>query len=114
MTKRDRDTASIFLAALAVESEELRKQHLDRVCDDDEALSYRIEELLAVYPKVERFLESPATDAGVNVDEPAPLERPGAAIGPYKLLEVIGEGGMGTVYMAEQALPMRRKVALKI
>src|SRR5262249_57232957 len=41
-------------------------------------------------------------------------EGPGTVIGPYKLLEAIGEGGMGTVFMAEQTLPVRRRVALKV
>ena len=45
---------------------------------------------------------------------PDPIERPGTVIGPYKLLEQIGEGGMGVVYMAEQTQPVRRKVALKV
>jgi serine/threonine-protein kinase len=49
----------------------------------------------------------------VTVDE-SPSERPGAMIGPYKLLEQIGEGGMGVVFMAEQTQPLRRKVALKV
>jgi serine/threonine protein kinase len=48
------------------------------------------------------------------VDEPAVSERPGTVIGPYKLLEQIGEGGFGVVFMAEQQQPIRRKVALKV
>ena len=49
-----------------------------------------------------------------TVDAPAPAEGPGTVIGPYKLLEKIGEGGFGIVYMAAQTEPVRRKVALKI
>src|SRR5262249_31073161 len=49
-----------------------------------------------------------------TIDQPPETEDPGTVIGPYKLLEPIGEGGMGVVYMAEQTRPMRRKVALKI
>ena len=48
------------------------------------------------------------------LEKPSPAERPGTRIGPYKLLQQIGEGGMGVVYMAEQQEPVRRKVALKI
>ena len=60
------------------------------------------------------FLESPATPPTAAVEPSAPGEGPGPLIGPYKLLERIGEGGMGEVWMAEQRQPMRRKVALKI
>jgi eukaryotic-like serine/threonine-protein kinase len=60
---------------------------------------------------------SPTPDAGPTEDIPAPrhiTEGPGSRIGPYKLLQAIGEGGMGAVYMAEQERPVRRRVALKI
>jgi serine/threonine protein kinase len=59
---------------------------------------------------------SPPPDAGPTVDIPAPrriAEGPGMRIGPYKLLQLIGEGGMGVVYLAEQETPIRRRVALK-
>jgi tetratricopeptide (TPR) repeat protein len=59
------------------------------------------------------FLDSPAPALAATVDEPM-AERPGTVIGPYKLLEQIGEGGFGVVYMAEQTQPIRRMVALKI
>src|SRR5205823_9279388 len=76
----------------------------------DQQLRGRVEELLAAYPKAESFLERPAA----TVDD-APLgERPGTAIGPYKLIEQVGEGGMGTVWMAQQQEPVRRLVALKL
>ena len=57
---------------------------------------------------------NPAADLAATLDMPPIAERPGQAIGRYKLLEEIGEGGMGVVYMAEQQEPVRRKVALKI
>src|SRR4029077_13667158 len=50
---------------------------------------------------------------GTKIDQPI-AERPGSVIGPYKLLEQIGEGGFGVVFMAEQAYPVRRRVALKV
>src|SRR5205814_550333 len=59
------------------------------------------------------FLERPAVVLE-TVDQPAALEAPGTRIGPYKLLEVIGEGGMGVVYLAAQTEPVRREVALKV
>jgi hypothetical protein len=57
--------------------------------------------------------EKPAAQIAATVDDPI-SERPGTVIGPYKLLQQIGEGGMGTVFMAEQSHPVQRKVALKI
>src|SRR5437899_12061015 len=73
----------------------------------------RIDQLLQARSKAEGFLESPAPALTTTVDEPI-TERPGTVIGPYKLLEQIGEGGFGLVFMAEQQHPIRRKVALKI
>ena len=57
---------------------------------------------------------SPTEVLSATLDSPAPGERPGTVIGPYKLLQQIGEGGMGTVFMAEQIHPVRRKVAVKL
>ena len=72
---------------------------------------------MAASEKVGSFLDKPAvpppTTAGTATYEPI-VERPGTVIGPYKLLEQIGEGGMGLVFVAEQQHPIRRKVALKI
>jgi serine/threonine protein kinase/Flp pilus assembly protein TadD len=106
-------TESLFWSALALESPTERAHYLDQACGSDPLLRVQVEELLAAYPKVERFLESPAVPEGVTVDEPL-TERPGTLIGPYKLMEQIGEGGMGLVFVAEQQQPVRRKVALKV
>jgi serine/threonine protein kinase len=59
-------------------------------------------------------LQEPSAGPAATIDEPEITERPGTVIGPYKLLEQIGEGGFGVVFMAEQTQPMRRKVALKV
>jgi serine/threonine protein kinase len=77
-------------------------------------LRRKVERLLDAQPKVGGFLAAPAAGPTHTFGPPPALERPGTNIGPYKLLEVIGEGGMGVVYMAEQTHPVRRKVALKI
>src|SRR5262249_21986881 len=77
-------------------------------------LRQKIEALLRAYEQAGSFLESPASPPVATIDEPPPTEGPGTIIGPYKLLEQIGEGGFGVVYMAEQTQPVRRKVALKI
>src|SRR5262245_2218363 len=107
-------TESLFWSALAISSPEERARYLDRQCGGDQRLRGRIEELLAAYPKVEDFLEPPAPSLVATVDEPPITEGPGTIIGPYKLLEQIGEGGFGVVFLAEQTQPVRRRVALKV
>jgi serine/threonine protein kinase len=104
---------SIFLAAADKEADE-RVAYLDGACGSDRALRERVERLLAAQSKVHSFLEAPEPAVVVTVDEPAVSERPGTVIGAYKLLEQIGEGGFGVVFMAEQTQPVRRKVALKV
>src|SRR5207245_684681 len=64
-------------------------------------------------PRAGSFLEPPAPALAATADEPAG-ERPGAAVGPYRLLEQLGEGGFGVVFLAEQTQPIRRRVALKV
>src|SRR4051794_40304708 len=103
-------TESLFWSALAIPSAEERARFLDGECGGDGQLRARLEELLAAYPKVEGFLE-PAAPA--TVDEPPGSEHQGGAVGAYKLVEQVGEGGMGTVWMAQQTEPVRRVVAVK-
>jgi serine/threonine-protein kinase len=105
----------IFYAALEFDSPVARSAFLDRVCGEAE-LRRRVERLLALVPEASDFLEAPApmpTATAAHVSRPG-VEEPGTVIGPYKLMEQIGEGGMGVVYVAEQHQPVRRKVALKI
>jgi serine/threonine protein kinase/tetratricopeptide (TPR) repeat protein len=104
---------SIFLNALEKADASERAAYLDSACGTDQRLRRRVERFLATQPKVRDFLESPAAGLPVAVDQEI-AEQPGAVIGPYKLLEQIGEGGMGLVFMAEQKEPVRRKVALKL
>jgi serine/threonine protein kinase/tetratricopeptide (TPR) repeat protein len=105
----------IFWEAAQLAPGEPRAAYLARTCGEDRALRQRIERLLNVQPKVEGFLEQPFPSPGQLPpgEEPA-AERPGTATGPYKLLEQIGEGGMGLVFLAEQSQPVRRRVALKV
>src|SRR4051812_32693700 len=105
---------AIFGAALEIDSPSDRARYLDRACAGNPALRSRVEALLAAHARAGDFLEAPATPLDVDGDPTELTESVGTAIGPYKLLEVIGEGGMGVVYMAEQTEPVRRKVALKI
>jgi len=93
-----------------------RAAFLDRACAGDAGLREKVEELLRADDLAGDFLESgPGSADGTPDIESAPIsEAPGTRIGPYKLLEQIGEGGFGTVFMAEQEQPVRRRVALKI
>ena len=87
-----------------------RGAFLDQACAGDPALRSRIEELLAGYAELEHALPT-----AMVAREPArPEEKPSDRIGRYKLLEKIGEGGCGVVWMAEQEEPVRRRVALKV
>jgi hypothetical protein len=117
----------IFLACLEKEGADQRAAFLTEACGSDEKLRQHVEALLHQHAQAGSFLEKPpAGAAGDTSDVPpgrwldqeelkaAPLEGPGTVIGPYKLLQQIGEGGFGVVFMAEQTQPVRRMVALKI
>jgi WD40 repeat protein/serine/threonine protein kinase len=103
----------IFWEALQLVSAEERRIYLERACGADQELRRLVEKLLRAQPKAAAFLEQPLAESHATVDEPI-SECPGTVIGPYKLLEQIGEGGFGVVFMAEQTQPVRRKVALKV
>jgi eukaryotic-like serine/threonine-protein kinase len=109
----------VFLAALEIGTPEGRAAYLDRACRDDAGLRQRVERLLQAHPQVGSFLEKPAADPQVTTDprtvEPrAGGDAVGGRVGPYKLLQKLGEGGMGAVYVAEQTEPVKRRVALKV
>jgi serine/threonine protein kinase len=114
MSEANLHTESLFSAALAIESAEERAKYLDQMCGSDQQLRARVEELLAAYPKVEGFLEAPAVEPGITTDQARRSECPGNLIGAYKLVQEVGEGGMGTVYLAQQTEPVKRLVALKV
>ena len=104
---------SLFAATLQKPPAD-RAAYLDQACADDPALRERVEALLRAQAAAGSFLESPAPSPVVTVDEQPVGEGPGTVIGPYKLLEQIGEGGMGTVWMAQQTEPVKRLVAVKL
>jgi WD40 repeat protein len=106
---------SIFASAIERPTPEERAAFLDTTCGSDVELRRRIEALLRAHDQAGGFLRDPpvAGDSWATIDQ-SNLKGPGTAIGPYKLLEQIGEGGFGVVFMAEQTQPMRRKVALKV
>jgi serine/threonine protein kinase len=105
---------AIFFAALEKGSPQERATYLDEACAGDPDLRRRIEKMLAAQAQAGSFLEQPARSPLMTVDERPVSEGPGTVIGPYKLMEQIGEGGMGLVFVAEQQHPVRRKVALKV
>jgi serine/threonine protein kinase/tetratricopeptide (TPR) repeat protein len=105
----------IFLSAVEKPSPAEREAYLVEACGDDAALREQVEALLRRHVAAGSFLSEPAVARPIATVDYEPLaEGPGAIIGPYKLLQKIGEGGFGVVYMAEQAEPIRRMVALKI
>ena len=109
MNERD-----IFERALDFEDESSRGKFLSGACGADYKLREQVESLLLAHAKECRVLDErvvPAIEAG-NV--PKQLDLPVGSIGPYKLCEQIGEGGMGVVYVAEQTKPVQRKVAIKV
>jgi serine/threonine protein kinase/WD40 repeat protein len=104
---------SIFLAALDIDDPQKRSAYLDCACAADPTLRTQVEQLLKAHQAPGSFMDRPAGGLVATIDEPI-TDRPGTVIGPYKLLEQIGEGGFGVVFMAEQTQPVRRKVALKV
>jgi len=104
---------SIFLAAIEEHAPAQWPAFLDRVCQGDYELRAEVAKLLQARAEIGSFHEDGRPSAVATVDDPV-HERPGTVIGPYKLLEQIGEGGMGLVFVAEQQQPIRRRVALKI
>src|SRR5947209_730908 len=115
MTERD-----IFIAAVQKQDPAQRRAYLDVACAQPPGLRQQVENLLRLNEGAGSFLENPAartpaTGPVPDAAEPAALrEASGAVIGPYKLIEPIGEGGMGTVWMAQQTEPIKRLVAVKL
>ena len=114
----------IFFEALEQGTPAERAAYLDGACGKNEALRHRVQLLLDHHFKQDGFMKDAAVDHDPRVDMVPPAgeatvalpsqEGPGTVIGRYKLLEQIGEGGFGLVYVAEQREPVKRRVALKI
>src|SRR5436305_1039965 len=103
----------ILLAAVEKPTAEAREAYLKEACGDNAELRAEVGALLKAYEAAGSFLEQPLFPPA-PAKPPEHAETPGRVIGPYKLIQQIGEGGMGVVFMAEQEQPVCRKVALKI
>ena len=116
---------SLFHQALQQPDAAARAAFLDQACANQPELRARLDKLLQAHDAPAGLFDKLAAEADTSDDaspgrwiDPAdtspPSEGPGTRIGPYKLMEQIGEGGMGLVFVAEQQQPVRRKVALKV
>src|SRR5262249_45918557 len=103
----------LFCAAIDIASPEERAAFVAQACGNDQQLKRQVERLLAAHFHGGSLLHAPAPGLGATVDQPG-CEAAGTVIGPYKLVQQIGEGGMGTVWMAQQQEPVKRLVAVKL
>jgi tetratricopeptide (TPR) repeat protein/serine/threonine protein kinase len=110
MAERTPSEQSIFLTAVEKPTAAERGAYLDQACTGNADLRSEVEALLAAHER----LPVPGTSAAADLDPLPAFTAPGTVIGRYKILEPIGEGGYGTVFMAEQTAPVQRRVALKI
>src|SRR5262249_42392331 len=113
MGEQSNQAKSIFLAAIDEQAPAQWPAFLEQACAGDVGLRAEVEKLLRAQAAMGSFHEAPPIALPATVDGLI-TERPGTIIGPYKLLEQIGEGGFGIVFMAEQREPIRRKVGLKV
>ena len=105
---------AIFAAARRIADSAARSEYLQEACGDDNVLRNRVSALLRVLTEDRDFLESPLATSEETTALMAQVEGVGTVLGPYRLLEQIGVGGMGLVFLAEQQQPVRRLVAVKI
>jgi serine/threonine protein kinase/tetratricopeptide (TPR) repeat protein len=104
----------IFLHAVELDSPEKRLEFLDCACASNEPLRREVERLIGAHEQLSSFMEYPAAPFCDTANWAPVTESAGTVVGPYQLLEQIGEGGFGFVYLADQRAPIRRQVALKI
>ncbi len=109
---------AVFLAAVEKSDLDERESYLREACGGDDAMRRQVENLLRRHEDAGSFLERPPLDEDLALADGGPAgsrtEYIGTKIGPYKLIQQLGEGGMGTVWVAEQTEPVKRRVALKV
>jgi eukaryotic-like serine/threonine-protein kinase len=115
MNQPEQREEAVFEAALKLAPDQ-RAAFLEQTCTGDTGLRHRVEVLLGAFERASGFMKQPAVSVPARTIAVSllPTERPGDRIGRYKLMEQIGEGGCGVVYVAEQEEPVRRRVALKV
>src|SRR5438309_6782303 len=113
MNELEQPEEVVFEAALRLTGHQ-RAAYLDQTCGGDTELRRRVDALLGAFERAGGFLKEPAMPAHARMVSLPPTEKHGDRICRYKLLEQIGEGGCGVVYVAEQEEPVRRRVALKV
>ena len=105
---------ALFCAALECPTAEEQSAFLDQACQGNAELRARLEELLRAHREAGSFIQPSSVESGETIDEIRPGVSPCTiTTGRYKLLQTLGEGGMGTVYLAEQHEPVKRRVAAR-
>jgi serine/threonine protein kinase/WD40 repeat protein len=114
MTAPANEIKAVFGHAIEIEDAAARGAYLDQACGANPQFRAEVESLLQAHQNAASFLKKPAVQPAATLLDQSDLHAEGAIIGHYKLLERLGEGGMGVVFMADQLKPVRRRVALKI
>src|SRR5580704_5513063 len=114
MNAPENEIKTVFGHAVEIEDPTARAAYLERACGANPQFRAEVEALLQAHQNAEGFLKKPPVQNVATFVDISDLDAEGTTIGPYKLLERLGEGGMGVVFMADQHAPVRRRVALKI